>query len=133
MRTEGNESRFTIGTLGFLGLLLFQKVLLGVKIGRAASRKSLSGELRQRRRFRPSLCVVKVTKSWIDPGQLPLPCGGLTPVTPVELWPVRPLRCAWYSRIESDPGEVPTDYCPGNPGLKCVRHTPPSAGRKRIA
>jgi hypothetical protein len=65
MRTEGNESRFTIGTLGFLGLLLFQKVLLGVKIGRAASRKSLSGELRQRRRFRAGLRVLKV-KSYGD-------------------------------------------------------------------
>ena len=70
MRTEGNEG---IAPLRFLGLLLFQKSALGdVKIGRAPIRKSLSGELRQRSRFRALLRVGKV-KSY-----------GLTP-TPVSL------------------------------------------------
>jgi hypothetical protein len=51
---EGNEG---IAPLRLLGLLLFQKSAPGGKIGRAPIRKSLSGGLRQRRRFRAGLRV----------------------------------------------------------------------------
>jgi hypothetical protein len=54
MRTEGNEG---IAPLRLLGLLLFQKSAHGGKIGRAPIRKSLSGGLRQRSRFRAGLRV----------------------------------------------------------------------------
>jgi hypothetical protein len=58
------QNKEAFAPLRFLGLLLFQQSAHGGKMGRAPIRKSLSGGLRQRSRFRAGLRVVKVAKLW---------------------------------------------------------------------